>query len=107
MKKLIFVLCLALFTINTYADEVKQTTKEITQPLIKCEINGKNYSLAEFDKFANAQPNIATRPCTVNIVVQGSINGVPFRYTEEITFEASWLGCLASKVAAFLVEVFT
>lgn len=100
-------MCLAVLSISTYANEVKPTKNLATQKAINYQIDGKNYTQIEFDKLAKEQPNIATKPCTITVVVEGSYQGVPFRFEREETFEASWFGCLIAQVTAFLLEILT
>ncbi|NHN26345.1 hypothetical protein FIA58_011705 [Flavobacterium jejuense] len=104
MKKLVFgLIATVLFSFTASANntaEVNPVQKEITNYVL----DGKSYSPFEFSKLS-AETLEDAKACTVTVNVTVNTPSGPQTFTTTETFEASWLGCLAAKVAAFLASI--
>lgn len=105
MKKVLFgLIATVMFSASGFATNVDNFTilkKEITS----ISIDGKSYSPKEFSKLSPEFLKTAA-PCTVTIKVIVETPYGPVPLNEEITFDASWWGCVLAKVAAFLASIF-
>lgn len=105
MKNLFFgLIATVLFSFSASAnntDEVNPVQKEITNYVL----DGKTYTPVEFNKL-NAEAIEAARECTVTIKVTVNTPSGPQTFEQTETFEASLVGCLLAKAAAFIAGLF-
>jgi hypothetical protein len=101
MKKLIFgLIATVLFSVNGFANNNLSETiikKEITS----YSIDGKLFSPKEFSQLDSKVIELA-RECTITVSFTVQTPTGPQTLTTTETFEASWWGCFAAKVGAFL-----
>jgi hypothetical protein len=106
MKKVFFgLIATIMFSVSGFASNVANgtiTKKEITS----FTIDGKSYSPAEFSALSPEFLKEAA-PCTVTVKITVQTPIGPVTFNDEITFDASWWGCLLAKVAAFLASIWT
>ena len=106
MKKVFFgLIATVMLSVSGFASNVVNGT--ITkQEITSYTIDGKSYSPAEFSALSPEFLKEAA-PCTVTTTIHGTLNGIAFEFPITRTFEATWLGCLLAKAAAFLVSIWT
>jgi hypothetical protein len=105
MKKVLFgLIATVVFSVSGFATNVDNFTI-LKQEITSISIEGKSYSPQEFSKLSPDFFKTAA-PCTVTIkVIVETLYG-PVTLNEEITFDASWWGCVLAKVTAFLASIF-
>jgi hypothetical protein len=105
MKKVFFgLIATVVFSVSGFATNV-DNFNILKQEITSYTIDGKSYSPKEFSALSPEFLKVAA-PCTVTIIVIVETLYGPVTLNEEITFDASWWGCLLAKVAAFLASIF-
>ena len=105
MKKLVFgLIATVLFSVTASANntvDVNPVQKEIINYIL----DGKSYSPVEFNKLSSESLE-ETRECTVTVKVTVNTPSGPQTFEQTETFEASIVGCLLAKAAAFIAGLF-
>ncbi len=105
MKNIIY--SLAFMLISSFA----LANNNLNESIIKKEItsysiDGNLLSPKEFSELDSKVIELA-KECTVTFKLTVETPAGPMTFTTTETFEASWLGCLAAQVGAFLVSLLT
>jgi hypothetical protein len=104
MKKIIFgLVATVLFNVSGFAKN------DLNESIIKKQITSYSidnhlFSPKEFTQLDSKVIELA-RECTITVTITVQTPRGPQTFTTTETFEASWLGCLAAKVAAFLASL--
>ena len=105
MKNIIYSLAFMLISSFAFANE-NVANKVVNKQITAYSLDGKSYSPEEFSKL-NLLELKEVQECTVTITITVETAFGPLTFTTTETFEASWLGCLAAQVGAFLVSLLT
>ena len=101
MKKLAFgLVATVLFSFSATANTT-ETVNPVQKEVKTYVLDGKSYSAEEFSKLGAEHFEVA-RPCTVTTTVTVNTPSGPQTFSETVTFEASIVGCLLAKAAAFI-----
>lgn len=104
MRNLLFgLIATIMFSVNGFA---KNNFNEsiIKKQITSYSIDGNLFTPKEFSQLDSKVLEIA-KACTVTVTVTVQTPAGPQTFTTTETFEASWLGCLAAKVGAFLATL--
>lgn len=102
MKNLLFgLIATVVFSVNGFANNDLSETK-IKKEITSYSIDGNLFSPKEFSKLDSKVIELA-KECTITVTITVQTPNGPQTITTTETFEASWFGCLAAKVGAFLV----
>jgi hypothetical protein len=104
MKNLLFgLIATVMFSVNGFANN-DLNESIIKKQITSYSIDGNLFSPKEFSQLDSKVLELA-RECTVTITVTVQTPAGPQTFTTTETFEASWFGCLAAKVGAFLASI--
>lgn len=99
---------LAFMLIGSFAFANSNDSNEsliIKKEITSYSIDNKSFSPKEFTNL-DLQSLESARECTVTVTVTVQTPQGPRTFTHTETFEASWLGCLAAQVGAFIAGLF-
>ena len=105
MKNIIYSLAFMLISSFAFANN-NLIESIIKKEITSYSINGNLLSPKEFSELDSKVIELA-KECTVTIKLTVETPAGPMTFTTTETFEASWLGCLAAQVGAFLVSLLT
>ncbi|CAM3926630.1 MULTISPECIES: hypothetical protein [Flavobacterium] len=101
MKKLAFGLVATVLFSLTAAANNTEVVNPVQKEVRTYVLDGKSYSSEEFSKLGAEHFEVA-RPCTVTTTVTVQTPAGPETFSETVTFDASIVGCLLAKAAAFI-----
>jgi hypothetical protein len=93
-----------MFSVSGFAKNDLNESIDVKKEIINYNIDGKVFTPKEFTKL-NSKTVESAKACTVTIIVTVQTQYGPLTFTTTETFEASWLGCLAAKIGAFLASI--
>jgi hypothetical protein len=107
MKNLFFgLIATVMISVSGFAKNDLNESIVDKKEIINYNIDGKVFAPEEFAKLNSKTVELA-QECTVTIRVTVQTQYGPLTFTTTETFEASWLGCMAAKIGAFLASIWT
>lgn len=105
MKNLVLgLIATILFSVNGFAKNDLDESNNLKKEINSFVIDGKTFTPKEFSQLDINKIALA-KECTITVKVTIQTPKGPQTIETTETFDASWVGCLAAKVGAFLVSL--
>ena len=107
MKKLFFgLIATVMFSVSGFAKIDLNESIVVKKEITSYTIDGKTFTPKVFSQLDSKKLDLE-RECTITVTVTVQTPNGPRQITTTETFEASWWGCLAARVAAFIAGLWT